>query len=53
MTRYVARRLLLSVPVLLGIMTAVFVMIQLIPGDPAIAMAGDKGSAEQIARIRE
>ncbi len=53
MTRYVTRRLLLAVPVLLGIMTAVFIMIQLIPGDPAIAMAGDKGSAEQIARIRE
>ena len=32
MTRYVTRRLLLAVPVLLGIMTAVFVMIQLIPG---------------------
>src|SRR5215211_7531281 len=53
MTRYVTRRLILAIPVLLGIMTAVFVMIQLIPGDPAIAMAGDKGSAEQIARIRE
>ena len=53
MTRYVMRRLLLAVPVLLGIMTAVFIMIQLIPGDPATAMAGDKGSVEQVARIRE
>jgi peptide/nickel transport system permease protein len=53
MTRYVARRLLLAIPVLLGIMTAVFIMIQLIPGDPATAMAGDKGSVEQVARIRE
>ena len=53
MTRYVTRRLLLAVPVLLGIMTAVFIMIQLIPGDPAVAMAGDKGSVEQVARIRE
>src|SRR5688500_15497962 len=53
MTRYVMRRLFLAVPVLLGIMTAVFVMIQLIPGDPATAMAGDKGSVEQVARIRE
>ena len=53
MTRYVTRRLLLAIPVLLGIMTAVFVMIQLIPGDPATAMAGDKGSVEQVARIRE
>src|SRR5688572_14710084 len=53
MTRYVARRLLLAIPVLLGIMTAVFIMIQLIPGDPATAMAGDKASVEQAARIRE
>ena len=53
MTRYVTRRLILAIPVLLGIMTAVFVMIQLIPGDPATAMAGDKGSVEQVARIRE
>ena len=53
MTRYVLRRLLLAVPVLLGIMTAVFVMLQLIPGDPAIALAGEKASVEQVARIRE
>ena len=53
MTRYVLRRLVLLVPVLLGIMTAVFLLLQLIPGDPAIALAGDKGSAEQIARIRK
>src|SRR5918996_4701100 len=53
MTRYILRRLVLLVPVLFGIMTAVFVLLQLIPGDPAIAMAGDKGSVEQVERIRE
>ena len=52
MTRYVLRRLVLLVPVLLGIMTAVFVLLQLIPGDPAVALAGDKASAEQVERIR-
>jgi len=52
MMRYVLRRLVLLVPVLFGIMTAVFVMLQLVPGDPAVAMAGDKGSVEQVARIR-
>jgi peptide/nickel transport system permease protein len=52
MTRYILRRLVLVVPVLIGIMTAVFVLLQLIPGDPAIAMAGDKASVEQIERIR-
>ena len=53
MTRYVLRRVLLAIPVLLGIMTAVFVLLQLIPGDPAIAMAGEKASVAQVERVRE
>ncbi|HEY7036079.1 MAG TPA: ABC transporter permease [Thermomicrobiales bacterium] len=53
MTRYVLRRLVLLVPTLIGILTAVFVLLQLIPGDPAIALAGDKASAAQVAKIRE
>ncbi len=53
MTRYVIRRLVLALPVLLGIMTAVFILLQLIPGDPAIALAGEKASVEQIERVRE
>lgn len=52
MTRYVLRRLVLMVPVLIGILTAAFVLLQLIPGDPAIALAGDKASVEHIADIR-
>jgi peptide/nickel transport system permease protein len=52
MTRYVLRRLVLVVPTVIGILTAVFVLVHLIPGDPGIALAGDKASAEQIARIR-
>ena len=53
MTRYVIRRLILALPVLLGIMTAVFIMLQLIPGDPALALAGEKASVEQVELIRE
>jgi peptide/nickel transport system permease protein len=53
MTTYVIRRLLLALPVMLGIMTAVFVLLQLIPGDPALALAGEKASVEQVERIRE
>ena len=52
MTAYVLRRLVLLIPVLLGIMTAVFVLLQLIPGDPAIALAGEKASVEQVERVR-
>ncbi|HEY7032064.1 MAG TPA: nickel ABC transporter permease [Thermomicrobiales bacterium] len=38
MTAYLIRRLVLSVPVLLGVSIAVFLMMHLIPGDPALAM---------------
>jgi peptide/nickel transport system permease protein len=41
------------VPVLLGVITVVFVALRLIPGDPAIALAGDKASAAQIEQMRE
>ena len=53
MTRYILRRLVLVVPTLIGILTAVFVLLQLIPGDPAIALAGDKAKPAQIEKIRE
>jgi peptide/nickel transport system permease protein len=53
MTRYILRRLVLVVPTLFGILTAVFVLLQLIPGDPAIALAGDKAKPAQIEKIRE
>lgn len=40
MWRYILRRLLLAVPVLLGVLVVVFAAIRLIPGDPAQIMAG-------------
>src|SRR3954447_16604358 len=53
MRTYILRRIVHMVPVLLGVMTVVFVALRLIPGDPAVAMAGEKASAEQIERMRE
>jgi peptide/nickel transport system permease protein len=53
MTRFIIRRILLALPVLLGIMTAVFILLQMIPGDPALALAGEKASVEQVERVRE
>jgi len=38
MTEYLIRRVVLAVPVLLGVSIAVFLMMHLIPGDPALAM---------------
>ncbi|MGE0591348.1 MAG: nickel ABC transporter permease [Vicinamibacterales bacterium] len=52
MSRYLVRRLLLTVPVLLGVTTLVFSLIHLIPGDPAQAMLGEAASVEDVADLR-
>lgn len=53
MTQYILRRLLLIVPVLIGVSIVVFWMIRAIPGDPARVIAGEAATEETLARIRE
>lgn len=53
MIRYIARRLLLLIPVLLGISLVTFAMLRLIPGDPARVMLGEHATAEQIQAFKE
>ena len=50
--RYLARRLVLTVPVLLGVATLVFLLIHFIPGDPALAMLGETAAPEDVAELR-
>ena len=52
MLRFLVRRLLLTVPVLLGVATLVFSLIHLIPGDPAQAMLGDTASEAEVQALR-
>jgi peptide/nickel transport system permease protein len=52
LARYLLRRLLLTVPVLLGVATLVFALIHLVPGDPAQSMLGESASPDEIARLR-
>jgi peptide/nickel transport system permease protein len=52
MWKYVARRLIQVLPVLLGVSVLVFVGMHLIPGDVAQLLLGDKGTPEQLARLR-
>jgi peptide/nickel transport system permease protein len=47
------RRLLLLIPVLLGISIVTFAMLRLIPGDPAQIMLGEHATQESVAEIRE
>ena len=52
MIRLFVRRLLLTVPVLLGVATLVFALIHLVPGDPVQAMLGEGASAAEMAELR-
>jgi peptide/nickel transport system permease protein len=51
MLRYIFRRLGQLVPVVFGITLVLFILLRLIPGDPASAMLGDRGTDEAVARI--
>lgn len=49
---YVARRLLLAVPVLFGVSILVFGVLRLAPGDPAAIMLGAQATKEDVVRLR-
>jgi oligopeptide transport system permease protein len=49
MGRYVARRLLLTIPVLLGASFLIFAMVYALPGDPIRALAGDRPLSPAVA----
>jgi len=51
MLRFVVRRLLLLVPILLGLSILVFGWIHALPGSPAEALLGEHSTPEQVARV--
>lgn len=53
MLAYIVRRILVSVPILLVVLTLVFLLVRLAPGDPAVAALGDYASQEAVERMRE
>ncbi len=52
MLSYIIRRLLYTVPVIWGVVTVVFLLMAVVPGDPARIMMGQRGDPETLARIR-
>src|SRR5512134_2611242 len=52
MLRFLASRLLATIPVLVVVAVAVFLLLRLTPGDPAAVIAGDIATSEQIEQIR-
>lgn len=53
MSRYILKRLLMMIPVLIGVTFIVFFILALTPGDPAAMILGDQASAEALEMKRE
>ena len=53
MLRFAVRRLILLVPILIGLSLLVFFWIRALPGSPAEALLGERASAESVAQVRD
>jgi peptide/nickel transport system permease protein len=51
--KYIFRRIILMIPILLGVTVIVFGIMYLTPGDPAILMLGENAPAQELADLRE
>lgn len=52
MTRYILSRLLTAIPVMFGVVLFGFLLLKLVPGDPAVVVAGPMATPEVIEAIR-
>ncbi|GGA21637.1 nickel ABC transporter permease [Psychrobacillus lasiicapitis] len=50
---FIIKRLMQTVPVIIGVTIVVFVIMQLVPGDPAVLLAGEGATKETIEALRE
>ena len=50
---YAIRRILLSIPILLAVLTIVFLSIRVLPGDPAAVVLGDYASKAALDKLRK
>jgi len=53
MSGYLVRRMLATIPVLIGVATLVFSLLHLVPGDPAVSMLGESAAPEDVAALRQ
>jgi ABC-type dipeptide/oligopeptide/nickel transport system permease component len=52
LTTFIVRRLLLAIPTLFGVLVVAFLLLYVAPGDPVMAMVGERADEETIARLR-
>lgn len=50
---FIIKRLMQTVPVIIGVTIVVFVIMQLVPGDPAVLLAGEGATIETIEALRQ
>ena len=53
MLAHIIRKLLHSIPVVWGVVTVVFILMAVVPGDPARIMMGQRGDPDTLLRIRQ
>lgn len=53
MVSFLARRLLLAIPTLAGVLVVVFALLYVAPGDPVLEMVGERADSATIARLRQ
>jgi ABC-type dipeptide/oligopeptide/nickel transport system permease component len=53
MVKYIIRRILISIPILLTVVTLIFVLVRSMPGGPAVAVLGDYASKESVAALEK
>ncbi|MEQ1615510.1 MAG: ABC transporter permease [Hyphomicrobiaceae bacterium] len=53
MLQFIAKRLLFAIPTLLAVLTLVFFLVRIVPGDPALVVLGDQASPDALAAMRE
>lgn len=53
MGSFILRRLLLAIPTLFGVLVVAFLLLYIAPGDPVMAMVGERADEQTIARLRQ
>jgi ABC-type dipeptide/oligopeptide/nickel transport system permease component len=51
--RFILKRLLLGIPTLFAVLTIIFLLMRVVPGDPAYAVLGDYATDDAVAALRE
>lgn len=53
MLKYIGKRLLMMIPVMLGVIVIVFTLLYITPGDPVDTLLGDDATPEMVEQLRE